>query len=43
VVREEEKERSKGKQVIGRGNLGRQSSKEDGSWKSQEEEEDING
>jgi hypothetical protein len=44
VVKEaEKKERSKGKQVIEREDLGRKSEKEDGSWTSQQVEEDING
>jgi hypothetical protein len=44
VVKEAEKEeRSKEKQVIEREDLGRQRSKEDGSWTSQQADEDING
>jgi hypothetical protein len=43
VVKEaEKKERSKGKQVVGREDLGRQSSKEDESWTGQQAEEDTN-
>jgi hypothetical protein len=43
VVKEvEKKERSKGKQVVGREDQGRQRSKEDESWTSQQVEEDTN-
>jgi hypothetical protein len=43
VVKEaEKKERSKGNQVVGREDLGRQSSKEDESWIGQQVEEDTN-
>jgi hypothetical protein len=43
VVKEaEKKERSKGKQVVGREDLGRQRNKEDESWTGQQEEEDTN-
>jgi hypothetical protein len=43
VVKEaEKKERSKGKAIVGRGDRGRQSNKEEGSWTTQQAGEDIN-
>jgi hypothetical protein len=44
VVKEaEKKERSKEKRVVEREDQGRQINKEDGSWTTQQEEEDTNG
>jgi hypothetical protein len=44
VVKEaEKKDWSKGKKLVEREDLGRQRSKEDGSWRSQQTNEDING